>query len=374
MRSPVFLFAVFLALSPKTQGQTNEVKSWSKEVVSETSQSLRGDGKTYFKKIEYSYVVPSAADTAEQLTRLNPDLPKVLNDFGEIIESAKVSPYYDLLYKNKMAYLEGGSFPSTHNYFDCETVLECEHKGTKILFLQADMDVVTDGTDPLRAPLLSDYDEARVSNSFLPFTKHGWTNTRDTPKNPFQSYYPELIKDLEEIREQILENQKDDKGIAWRKMLSAVDEQLRYAKGRGPGSNFHEWTGARRYPLAEQDPFVVLPNGWFSGKSAWKPRPGNLAAVIYKNKIYPAILGDSGPENKVGEASIRLAKELNSKASGQYRAVSDLTVSYLVFPGTSSSSMSPDKEGGHLKLWRAEVLKLLESVGGISSPETLHEW
>ena len=298
----------------------------------------------------------------------------ILPKFEEIIKSSKVSEYYHLLYQTKTTYLEQGSFPSTHDYFDCETVLECEHDGTKFLFLQADMDVVTDGTDPERAGLLSDYDEARVSNSFLPYTKHGWPNSASTPKNPFLDYYPDLLEELETLKNEISVKAKRDKGVVWRKLLVDIEKQIQYAKRKGPGTKPYDWIDDRRYPLATEDPFIVLPDGWFRKSSKWKPQPGNFAAAIHKGKIYPAILGDSGPEHKVGEASIKLAKMIHPDASGKKRAAEDLTVSYLVFPGTSSSPYPPSNDGGHLELWMEEVRKLLGKIGGISDPSVLHKW
>ena len=39
---------------------------------------------------------------------------------------------------------------------------------------------------------------------------------------------------------------------------------------------------------------------------------GDYALVIFGDAIYPALVGDVGPNDKVGEASLRIAKELNT--------------------------------------------------------------
>jgi hypothetical protein len=91
--------------------------------------------------------------------------------------------------------------------------------------------------------------------------------------------------------------------------------------------------------------------------------------VIYKDRIYPAVLGDAGPSDKVGEASLRLARALNPMANGKTRAVSDLTVTYLYFPRSRTTMREPD-----LKLWRNKLSSLLKEIGGLADPESLHDW
>lgn len=140
-------------------------------------------------------------------------------------------------------------------------------------------------------------------------------------------------------------------------------------QGRGPGTNFHTWSNERRYVVATLDPFVVLPNSWLSGGGDWIPAAGNYEAVIHRDTIYPAILGDTGPESIVGEASLKMAQTLNPAASGRVRAVNELAVSYLVFPGTRAPAAAPDPA-----LWRDEVNRLLGELVGFTPAESLHTW
>jgi hypothetical protein len=135
------------------------------------------------------------------------------------------------------------------------------------------------------------------------------------------------------------------------------------------GSGTRNGLKVRRYLEATKDPFAVLPVPWVNKSAQWSPHMGDYVAVIYKDKIYPAILGDAGPSDKVGEASLRIARGINPKADGRNRAVSDVTVTYLFFPGTASPRGAPD-----YSLWRSKVAELLEDIGGISSVDKLHKW
>jgi hypothetical protein len=79
-------------------------------------------------------------------------------------------------------------------------------------------------------------------------------------------------------------------------------------------------------------------------------------------------VGDIGPNEKVGEASLRIARQINPLATPYNRPVSDLKVSYLVFPGTAETSFGPPD----LEKIRRRCEKLLQEIGGASVP--LHHW
>jgi hypothetical protein len=90
--------------------------------------------------------------------------------------------------------------------------------------------------------------------------------------------------------------------------------------------------------------------------------------VIYGDGIYPAIVGDIGPNDKVGEASFRIAKQINPQATPYNRPVSDLKVTYLVFPGTADPQFGPPD----LEKLSARCQQLVDEIGGASVP--LHHW
>ena len=374
MKKKLSLPTIFLlALSASSTAQLTNVPSWDvlkppPEQPAPTAVKLRANGASYIRSIHL--VRPKASSTMSQLTAINPHLPKLLPGFGKLMASAEVSSRYEELYNRKLQGIRKGELLTAHNYFDCETVLRLEHpdSGRKVLLLQADMDVVTDGSDPVRSSDLADYNLARSSDWYLPETSYSWSKGGGT-QNPFLEYYPEALAKLQKLRAQLVAEAEADQGVIWRELLKSCDDQIYRIKMRGLGKNTKSGLRARRFLLADRDPFVVLPVPWVNKSAAWSPQVGDFAAVVYKDRIYPAVLGDAGPSNKVGEASLRLARELNPQANGRKRAVSDLTVTYLFFPRSGTTKREPN-----LAQWRNKVLTLLGEIGGISEPGTLHDW
>ena len=95
---------------------------------------------------------------------------------------------------------------------------------------------------------------------------------------------------------------------------------------------------------------------------------GDYALVIFGNSIYPALVGDVGPNDKVGEASLRIAKEINTLSTPYNRPVSDLKVTYLIFPETADKPFGPPD----LEKLQARCETLVKEIGGASVP--LHHW
>ena len=63
---------------------------------------------------------------------------------------------------------------------------------------------------------------------------------------------------------------------------------------------------------SEAVPYIVLPGGTFRTTTGLEL--GDVALVIYKDKIAAAICGDIGPSKKIGEGSIRLHEALHPPA------------------------------------------------------------
>jgi hypothetical protein len=115
--------------------------------------------------------------------------------------------------------------------------------------------------------------------------------------------------------------------------------------------------------IGAADPFIVLPGPMFNrGKTGYTPAIGDYCVVIANNVLYPAIVGDAGPNSKLGEASLRICKEVSAKANPGFRAVSDLKATYLVFPGSTERPMVPP----NLEHWRARCEELLNEFGGFT--------
>jgi peptidoglycan hydrolase-like protein with peptidoglycan-binding domain len=97
-----------------------------------------------------------------------------------------------------------------------------------------------------------------------------------------------------------------------------------------------------RYPNgksvnAETIPYFVLPGGFFNSRGI---NLGDIAAVIYKNRIEYAILADVGPTTKIGEGSIALSRSLGNEPliNGIVRSGIDEDVIYIVFPGSGDGT------------------------------------
>lgn len=92
--------------------------------------------------------------------------------------------------------------------------------------------------------------------------------------------------------------------------------------------------------------------------------------VVYDKKLYPAIVGDGGPTFKVGEASLRMAKQINPSSTPYSRPVSDLKVTYVVFPNSKDEvRAAPD-----YSKWKMRCEELVKEIGGLGEGFTLHTW
>jgi len=116
------------------------------------------------------------------------------------------------------------------------------------------------------------------------------------------------------------------------------------------------------------DPFIVLPS-FMVGKGQGQPSIGDYAVVIAHGKLYPAVLGDLGPSSKIGEASLRICREIDGKSGAERRPSSRPEIVYLVFPGSGEKPMKcPDY--AH---WSDRCRALWKEFGG-SDSATWHEW
>ncbi|MCH1507404.1 MAG: glycoside hydrolase family 75 protein [Verrucomicrobiales bacterium] len=305
----------------------------------------RKDKGAYEIEYRLKLRVPKASDTLADLATLNEQLPAILPGLANMMPTAKVSGFYHLLYKLKTERVQRyltrlKRIPSRHNFFDCETVLELKHPQSeqRVLLIQGEMDVVSDGSDGDRMP---EYDEYIASSSYYqPFTSYGWKKQTDQP-NPLLSRWEEKLSKA-----------TNSSSI---KTLKAEIADLK----------------ARSFLIARKDPFVVVPTSFVLARAtAYRPRIGDYCVVIYGDKIYPAILGDSGPTYKSGEASLRMAQEISKKASPYNRPVSDLTVTYIIFPQSRDQPFGPPD----LKKWHARCEEYLGKIGGLGEGYQMHVW
>ncbi|MCQ2364638.1 MAG: glycoside hydrolase family 75 protein [Akkermansia sp.] len=294
----------------------------------------------YMLKLSMQLFLPHAAD-GKELLQANPKLPQVLADYEGLMGTAKVSPWYRSLYLHKQNRLRKTAATldrllDRHNFYDTDTILQlaAPKTGRKVLWVQADMDVVSDGSDGDRLPNMPE--KVLKSDYYQPTTSYRWKKTGQTP-NP-------LLK----VWEERLEKLTKDK--------SASKEAI--ADARATVYDLKTCS----FLLAEYDPFIVIPLTFKEGKDdSYRPQPGDYAAVIVEDRVFPAIVGDFGPNYKTGEASLRLAKMVNPKATSLARPVSDLKVSYLIFPHTKlEENSAPD----YARL-NTRCRELLDDIGGL---------
>lgn len=320
----------------------------------------RARDESYQAHFQVVVNVPEASDSMKDLATANGKLPNMLPGLSRMMPKAKVSGFFHLLYKDKLAHLKEKMVNlekvlSRHNFYDCQTMLELTYPGTgqKVLLVQADMDVVADGSDGDR--LLTMDPEVIRSPTYQPETSYRWPKRTAQP-NPLLPVYQER---LASVRSRLSANP----GAAEKATLS-------YQAAHLPSTI----AGLQKqsFLIAREDPFIVLPLSMrpYVDHHPHTPRMGDYAVVIYKNKLYPAICGDYGPKTKIGEGSLRLAKALNAKASPMYRPVSDVTVTYLIFPDSRDLPPGPP----NYAQWRSRCLTLLQKVGGLASSYQLHHW
>jgi Fungal chitosanase of glycosyl hydrolase group 75 len=312
----------------------------------------RADPQSYMVELQLKARLPAPNKTIEELARISPQLPALLPGLATMLGSDPVSPLFADLYANKtkilrenLAHLD--QLLSRHNFYDCQTVLQLAHPQShrKALLLQADMDVDADGSDGDRVP-----GGHGVTTNFKPFTSYRWG--KKTPAlNPYLEPAEDKLKhDEEEAGAKTTTPER-------KRELAGAIKQLRDEVGSLKKFSFL---------IGATDPYIVVPGMFARAKDG--PKVGDYAVVIFGDALYPALIGDIGPNDKVGEASLRIAKEINTLATPYNRPVSDLKVSYLIFPGTAEQPFGPPD----LDRIQARCQALIDEIGGSSAP--LHHW
>lgn len=321
----------------------------------------RLDPEAYKAEFQLSIRVPKPNQTLAELSRINQHLPKMLPGLEAMVSSGKVSGFYHKLYENKTGRIQAdltrlNRVLDRHNFYDCETILELTHPATqrKALLIQSEMDVVADGSDGDRMPTLDEY--IYLSDYYQPFTSYAWAKTSSTP-NPLLTKWEERLKKAQD--EFSVKGLSAARNRELGAIISTVKVEISEMK-------------ARSSLIAEKDPFIVLSLLFrgYSDQNKFTPQMGDYAAVIHDGKIYPAICGDYGPSFKMGEASLRMAKTINPKATPYIRPESDLKVTYLVFPGTAEK----ERSAPNLAKWQEKCQSLIGDIGGIGAGYDLHVW
>jgi hypothetical protein len=312
----------------------------------------RVDPESYVLDLKLNARVPTPNRALEELAKITPRLPELLPGLAAMAGPDSVSPLFAELYNTKIKMLRENLarldlLLSRHNFFDCQTVLQLQHAQShrRALLLQADMDVDADGSDGDRMP-----SSLGAPTNFKPFTSFKWNKKTPQP-NPYLAGTEERLKKAED--EFAAKTTSAERKNDLRKAITQLRTEVATLKKFS-------------FLIGTTDPYIVIPGAFTRGKDAAKT--GDYALVIYGDGIYPAIVGDIGPNDKVGEASFRIAKQINPQATPYNRPVSDLKVTYLIFPGTADPQFGPPD----LEKLQDRCQKLVDEIGGATVQ--LHHW
>ncbi|PYJ70069.1 MAG: hypothetical protein DME76_06840 [Verrucomicrobia bacterium] len=345
---------------PVISGKLDTAKLFNGITLHSSVETIPGADATMERSQPDSYVldlrlqarVPSPNKTIEELAKVSPQLPTLLPGLASMLSADPVSPLYAQLYDTKIRMLRENLarldlLLSRHNFFDCQTVLQLQHPQShrKALLLQADMDVDSDGSDADRMPA-----STGAPTNFKPSTSYRWPKKTAAP-NPY------LAATEDELKRAEAEYALATTAPARKSSLRNAIAQLRAEIGTLKKYSFL---------IGAIDPFIVVPGAFTHGPAPIKP--GDYALVVFGDSTYPAIVGDIGPNDKVGEASLRIAKQINPLSTPYNRPVSDLKVSYIIFPGTTDKPFGPPD----LEKIQARCETLVKELGGTSVP--LHHW
>ncbi len=297
---------------------------------------------------------PSAATNSQSILAATPELGTLLPNLPRLLESSSLSPDFSGLLERKerslrvnLAQLQ--KLPYRDSLFDCQTILDLKHpeNGRRVLFVQAIMNVNTDGSDGDRNLAID-----RLSATFQPQTNYRWPKSGNHP-NPC----------LRETESRLaLLNAELGSGSLTPENKASLSKELDYLKATA--EELKRWD----FLVGTADPFIVLPS-FMVGKSSGQPSIGDYAVVIVHGKLYPAILGDMGPGSKIGEASLRLCRAIDPASGADRRPVSRPEVTYLIFPGTAEKPFAtPDY--AH---WASRCRDLWKELGGTETSDW-QEW
>src|SRR5205823_1411133 len=234
---------------------------------------------------------------------------------------------------------------SRHKFYDWQTLLALKHPETKrrALLFQADMDVDADGSDGDRVPAGNG-----VSPTFKPFTSFRWGKKSNRP-NPYLPGIEERLRRVELEQKTATPERRRELKNAVTELSDEINTMKKYS-----------------YLIGTYDPFIVVPASFTKGSDG--AHVGDYSLVVVGNRIYPAIVGDVGPNDRVGEASLRIAKEVNVLSNPNNRPLSELKATYIVFNGTADSSWGPPD----LEKLQTRCEALVKEIGGASV--ALHHW
>lgn len=320
----------------------------------ETAMEAVADSNSYKMDISLHVQWPRAATKTSELQAATPDIVGLLPSLDSMVTNAVPSPDFALLLNHKEKSLRNNlgqlqHLPYRDSLFDCQTILDLRNPLThrRGLLVQAIMNVNTDGSDGDRNLKID-----HLSPTFQPQTNYRWAKKTDRPNPCLRDSVSQLALTEAEL----------GSGTMTATMKSSLED--RSASAKATIAELKRWS----FLVGTADPFIVLPS-FMVGKTSGQPGIGDYVVVIAKGTLYPAILGDLGPNSKIGEASLRMCQEIEPHSGADRRPVSSPDVVYLVFPGTAEKPFtSPDY--AH---WSERCHALWKEFGG-SDTASWHEW
>jgi len=337
---------LFNGASLKTSVNCGQGTTTTLETITETN--------SYEADITLHVRWPAAATNSAGILAATPELGTLLPSLSRLLEGAVPSPDFAGLLERKERSLRANlsqlqKLPYRDSLFDCQTILNLKHPetGRRVLFVQAIMNVNTDGSDGDRNLAID-----RLSSTYQPQTNYRWPKTGSHP-NP-------CLRDAE-AHIALLSAELANGSLTPETRVS-LGKELESATATA--AELKRWD----FLVGTADPFIVLPS-FMVGKSGGQPGIGDYAVVIAHGKLYPAILGDLGPGSKIGEASLRLCRAIDNDSGADKRPVSRPEVAYLIFPGTAEKPfVAPDY--AH---WATRCRELWKELGGTETAQW-HEW
>jgi hypothetical protein len=319
-----------------------------------TALATIADTNSYQLDITLHVNWPQAATNSADLSAATPELPLILPNLDQLLKGTSPSPAYAELLRHKEHSLRANlatlqRLPYRDSLFDCQTILDLYNTNSSraALLVQAIMNVNTDGSDGDRNLQID-----KLSSTFQPQTNYRWEKTGTRPNPCLKQAETQLALSQAEL----------GNGTLTPKEKTSLENE--HASAQATVIELKRWS----FLVGAADPFIVLPS-FMVGKSPGQPSIGDYAVVITHGTLYPAILGDLGPNSKIGEASLRICREIDSKSGADRRPSSRPEVVYLVFPGTAEKPLTtPDYNH-----WSQRCHALWKEFGG-SDSAPWHEW
>jgi hypothetical protein len=311
----------------------------------DTATATFADTNAYAVDVTLRVRWPAPATNTAQMSEATPGITLSFTNLPALLEGGHTSQDYATLLANKERSLRSHlaalqKLPYRDSLFDCQTILDLRNPSTgrKALLVQAIMNVNTDGSDGDRNLGID-----HLSATFQPQTSYRWPKTGPHP-NPC-------------LGEAVTHRGQIDAALGSGTLTPDSMSSLREERDRESATieDLKHWD----FLVGAGDPFIVLPS-FMLGKRPGQPVIGDFAVVLAGGKAYPAVVGDMGPNHKIGEASLRICKEINADAGADRRPVSTPGVVYLVFPGTAVKPFAtPD-----YARWSARCRELWKEFGG----------